>query len=88
MTDDVPPRRRLIGLPSMVLLGALGGLLAVGGALYMRAASSTNQVALASQPKPVTAALAAAQPFQPSRRYVGTIEPWLSASVGPQMVSG
>ena len=47
MTDDVPPRRRLIGLPSMVLLGALGGLLAVGGVLYMRAASSTNQVALA-----------------------------------------
>jgi membrane fusion protein (multidrug efflux system) len=81
------PRRKLIGLPSMILLGALGGVLAVGGVLYMRAASSTNQVALASQPKPVTAVLGASRPFQPTRRYVGTIEPWLSASVGPQMIS-
>jgi RND family efflux transporter MFP subunit len=90
MSDAHPepaPRRRLIGLPSMMLLGALGGVLAVGGVLYMRAASSTNQVALAAQPKPVTATLGAAQPFQPARRYVGTIEPWLSASVGPQMIS-
>ena len=89
MTDALPepPRRKLIGLPSMVLLGALGGLLAVGGALYMRAASSTNQVALTAQPKGVTAVVAKAEPFQPNRRYVGTIEPWLSASIGPQMVS-
>jgi len=79
--------KRLIGLPSMVLLGALGGLLGVGGVLYMRAASGTNQVALASQPKPVTAIVGAAHAFQPTRRYVGTIEPWLSASVAPQMVS-
>jgi len=84
---DPPRRRRLIGMPSMILLGALGGLLGVGGVLYMRAASDTNQVALASQPKPVTVAVAKSQPFQPSRRYVGTIEPWLSANVGPQMVA-
>jgi RND family efflux transporter MFP subunit len=84
---DPPRKRRLIGMPSMVLLGALGGLLGVGGVLYMRAAGSSNQVALASQPRPVTAVLGKAQPFQPTRRYVGTIEPWLSASVGPQMVS-
>lgn len=90
MNESIPEprrRRRLIGMPSMVLLGALGGLLGVGGVLYMRAASSTNQVALASQPKPVTVAVAKAEPFQPSRRYVGTIEPWLSANVGPQMIS-
>ena len=90
MNESVPeptPRRRLIGMPSMILLGALGGILGVGGVLYMRAASSSNQVALASQPKPVTAILGAAKPFQPTRRYVGTIEPWLSANVGPQMVS-
>lgn len=90
MNESIPEptrRRRLIGMPSMILLGALGGLLGVGGVLYMRAASSTNQVALASQPKPVTAIVGIAKPFQPSRRYVGTIEPWLSANVGPQMVS-
>jgi RND family efflux transporter MFP subunit len=87
VTTEPQPRRRLVGLPTMVLLGALGGLLGVGGVLYMRAASSTNQIALASQPKPVTAVRAKAEAFQPSRRYVGTIEPWLAASVGPQMVS-
>jgi membrane fusion protein (multidrug efflux system) len=90
MTESTPepaPRRRLVGMPSMILLGALGGLLGVGGVLYMRAASDANQVALASQPKPVTATVAKSQPFQPSRRYVGTIEPWLSANIGPQMVS-
>jgi RND family efflux transporter MFP subunit len=90
MSDVIPesqPRRRLVGMPSMVLLGALGGLLGVGGALYMRSASNTNQIALASQPKPVTAVPAKSEPFQPSRRYVGTIEPWLSANIGPQMVS-
>jgi RND family efflux transporter MFP subunit len=90
MSDLIPepqPRRRLVGMPTMVLLGALGGLLGVGGVLYMRAASSTNQLALASQPKPVTAVLATSNPFQPTRHYVGTIEPWLSASIGPQMVS-
>src|SRR6185312_4887845 len=26
-------------------------------------------------------------PFQPTRSYVGTLEPWVSASVGPQLVS-
>jgi RND family efflux transporter MFP subunit len=87
VTPEFQPRRRLVGMPTMVLLGALGGLLGVGGVLYMRAASSTNQVALASQPKPVTAVLGTDKAFQPTRRYVGTIEPWLSASVGPQMVS-
>jgi len=90
MNESVPeptPRRRLIGMPSMILLGALGGILGVGGVLYMRAASDANQVALASQPKPVSAIVAKPQPFQPTRRYVGTIEPWLSANVGPQMVA-
>jgi RND family efflux transporter MFP subunit len=79
--------KRLIGMPSMVMLGALGGLLGMGGVLYMRSASDTNQVALASQPKPVTVVAAKGEPFQPTRRYVGTIEPWLSANIGPQMVS-
>jgi RND family efflux transporter MFP subunit len=79
--------KRLIGMPSMIMLGALGGLLGVGGVLYMRAASSTNQIALASQPKPVTAVVGTAKPFPATRRYVGTIEPWLSTNVGPQMVS-
>lgn len=75
------------GLPTMVLLGMVGGLLAVGFVLYTRAASQTNDVALSKQPKPVTTVVAKAEPFQPRRRYVGTVEPWLEAKVGPQLVS-
>jgi RND family efflux transporter MFP subunit len=75
------------GWPTMILLGAVGGLLAVGGTMYTRNASHTNHVALAQSPKRVGAIAAVAQTYQPSRRYVGTIEPWLQAKVGPQLVS-
>lgn len=78
---------RRFGWPTMILLGATGGLLAVGGVLYRRNASQTNHVALAQAPKPVGAIAALAQPFQPSRRYVGTIEPWVQSSIGPQLIS-
>ena len=75
------------GWPTMILLGATGGLIAVGGVLYTHNASGTNKVALAQTPKPVSAIDAVAQPFQPSRRYVGTIEPWVQARIGPQLIS-
>ncbi|MEO6777374.1 MAG: efflux RND transporter periplasmic adaptor subunit [Kofleriaceae bacterium] len=81
------PARRRLGLPTMILLGALGGLLAVGGLLYMRQVANTNHVALASQPKQVTMVAAVTAPFQPRRRYVGTVAPWIEAKIGPQMVS-
>jgi membrane fusion protein (multidrug efflux system) len=81
-----PPRRRF-GIPTMIMLGALGGMLGVGAFLYMRAAGGRNQVALADAPKHVTTVAAVASPFQPRRRYVGTVAPWVQAKVGPQMVS-
>jgi membrane fusion protein (multidrug efflux system) len=76
-----------LGWPTMIILGAVGGLLAVGGMLYTRNTGGTNKVALAQSAKRVTAIAAVAQPYQPSRRYVGTIEPWVQAKVGPQLVS-
>ena len=82
-----PPPRRRIGMPTMVLLGALGGTLGVGGLLYMRAVAGTNHVALASSPKGVTMVAAVAEPYQPRRRYIGTALPWVKAKIGPQMVS-
>jgi membrane fusion protein (multidrug efflux system) len=75
------------GWPTMILLGAVGGLLAVGGVMYTRNAHRTNHVALADRAKQVAAIAAASQPYQPHRRYVGTVEPWLQAKVGPQLVS-
>jgi RND family efflux transporter MFP subunit len=75
------------GWPTMILLGAVGGSLAVGGLLYTHNTSRTNHVALASSAKRVGAIAAVAHPFQATRRYVGTIEPWVEAKVGPQLVS-
>lgn len=75
------------GWPTMILLGAAGGLLAVGGAMYTRNAARTNHVALAQSARRVGAIAVVAHPFQPRRRYVGTVEPWVQARVGPQLVS-
>jgi len=75
------------GMPTMIMLGGLGGVLAVGGLLYLHAVSGTNHTSLAEAPKQVTVIAAVAQPYQPRRRYVGTVEPWVQAKVGPQMVS-
>ncbi|HUJ62246.1 MAG TPA: efflux RND transporter periplasmic adaptor subunit [Kofleriaceae bacterium] len=71
----------------MILLGAVGGVLAVGALLYARNTARSNHEALAEHAKRVGAIAAAAAPFQPTRRYVGTIEPWVEARVGPQLVS-
>jgi membrane fusion protein (multidrug efflux system) len=76
-----------LGWPTMILLGATGGLLAVGGMLYTRNTGRTNKIALAQSAKRVTAIATVAQPYQPTLRYVGTIEPWVQAKIGPQLVS-
>jgi membrane fusion protein, multidrug efflux system len=75
------------GWPTMILLGAVGGLLTAGAVLYTRNTGNTNKVALAQNAKRVTAVAVVAHAFQPTRRYVGTVEPWVQAKVGPQLVS-
>jgi RND family efflux transporter MFP subunit len=64
----------------LVVLGALGGLV-------WRAQSKINNVALASTPKPVTVVAARSTMFRQARTYVGTLRPWIEASVGPQFIS-
>lgn len=71
----------------VVLIGGTVAVLLLGAFLLHRATSSTNQVALASQPKAATVVAPVAAHYRPERRYVGTIEPWVSARVGPQQVS-
>jgi RND family efflux transporter MFP subunit len=61
--------------------------LVLGGVLIYRAEAGTNKVALSSAPKPVTVAAVTSSAFRPSRTYVGTLEPWVMANVGPQLVS-
>jgi RND family efflux transporter MFP subunit len=45
-------------------------------------------VALSSSPKPVTVVAPRETTYRASRTYVGTIEPWVEAKVGPQIVQG
>ena len=81
------PRRRTKDGGRSSWITAVAFILCAGGLLVWRAESRTNKIALDAAPKPVTATPSAAERFQPSRSYVGRLEPWLVASVGPQLVS-
>src|SRR5512140_742470 len=73
-------------IPTIIGVGVAAVLL-IGVLLFRHARGSTNDVALSSLPKGVTAVRAVAASYRPTRRYVGTLEPWISARVGPQLVS-
>jgi len=83
--------RERVGTQSRLLpLGIAGGvllLLAGGAALLRRAEAGTNHVALSRDAKPVTVIATSETTFRASRTYVGTLEPWVRAAVGPQLVS-
>lgn len=79
--------RRKLAVPagvSGIVIFTLGG----GGLLLHRAESATNNVALADEPKGVTVIEAQSATFRESRRYIGTLDAWLQAKVGPQLASG
>jgi RND family efflux transporter MFP subunit len=79
-----PSRSRGVPLTITVAVVAIVGL---GALLAARAQERTNKVALASAPKPVTVVAAKAAPYHATRSYVGRLDPWVAASVGPQFVS-
>ncbi len=85
---EVPPsppaRRRLVPLAIGGMVVVLVTVLAI---MQRKADAGTNQVALASRPKPVTVVVARATTYRATREYVGTIEPWVEAKIGPQLVS-
>ncbi|MFI5300713.1 MAG: efflux RND transporter periplasmic adaptor subunit [Polyangiales bacterium] len=81
-----PNRGSSLWIPVAITLG-VAGILGGGWAMYRRAASKTNDVALASEPKPVSVVEARAGSYRGSRRYVATTEAWLQAKIGPQLVS-
>ena len=82
-------KKRFGGLPKVPVAVGAGTvvLLLAGALLFWRANSKVNKVALVSEPKLVTAVAAKASTFRPNRRYVGTLEPWVEAKVGPQYVA-
>jgi membrane fusion protein (multidrug efflux system) len=71
----------------VVIAGGAALVVLIGASLFWRAQSRVNHVALSSQPKRVTVVAARTSTFRPSRRYVGTLEPWVEAKIGPQFVS-
>ncbi len=88
-TGDAPARswfRRLPPVPlaiSIVVLVVLAG----GGLLLARSTSRVNKVPLSAEPKGVATGTAVAASFQPIAHYVGTVEPWIEARLGPQFVA-
>jgi RND family efflux transporter MFP subunit len=71
----------------VVIAAGVAAVLVIGGLLVWHAASKVNKVALASSPKPVTVIATPDETFRDSRTYVGTLRPWVEASIGPQYIS-
>lgn len=71
----------------LAVVAVVGATLTSLGLLYAKNQEATNKIALAAGPKGVTALAVEATSFRPSRRYVGTLQPWLVARLGPQVVS-
>jgi RND family efflux transporter MFP subunit len=61
--------------------------LVVAYAMLMRAEARTNSVPLAASPKSVAYAVAEPTSYRRTRHYVGTLRPWVEASIGPQFIS-
>jgi RND family efflux transporter MFP subunit len=55
--------------------------------LSVRAAHGENHLTLEAAPRPVTVVAARAAPYRDTRTYVGAVEAWVEASVGPQYIS-
>ncbi len=89
MIDEDAPKSRphLRSKLPLAIAGGVAAILLLGGLMVWRADARTNKVALASRPKPVTVVRAKAAMYRPTRTYVGTLQPWVQANVGPQLVS-
>lgn len=87
MSEPVPQKNgRDRKVPIAIALGVIGtGLLTL--TLSLRARGRENQVAQSQQKRGVSVVAAQAAEYRPTRRYVGTVAPWLEARVGPQFTS-
>ena len=70
-----------------IILGGTALVVGLGVFLIARADSHVNKITLESRPKAVTVVTARSAAYRPSRRYVGTILPWIEARIGPQLIS-
>ena len=70
-----------------IISGGTVAIVAIGAFLGWRSARAVNHSTLATEPQAVTFVEATASTFRETRTYVGSIEPWVEASVGPQYIS-
>ena len=84
--DSAEARTGRVGIRLPLALGVFI-LVLLGGFLLWRAQSRVNQVALAGTAKPVSVVKAKAAQYRSFRSYIGTLEPWEAAKVGPQLIS-
>jgi membrane fusion protein (multidrug efflux system) len=71
----------------LVLVAIAVIVLLVVVALVHHADGKVNRVALVAVPRPVSVVAARATTYSDSRKYVGVVESWIEASVGPQYIS-
>jgi membrane fusion protein (multidrug efflux system) len=86
MESSKAPVHRSLAIP-VGLAAGVAIVLAIGGLLVVRAESRVNKVALAASPKAVTAVAGRGTLYRETQTYVGTLRPWVEASVGPQFIS-
>jgi RND family efflux transporter MFP subunit len=79
MMKDIAPIVAISVGATVVILGAV--------MLSIRVAHGENHVPLEAAPRPVTVVAARTASYRDTRTYVGAVEPWVEASVGPQYIS-
>lgn len=89
--DEVPAdgnaARKLRRRVTISIASGTVAVILLGGALLWRSYRNANRMPLGVSPRPVSVLEAKAVPYRPRRSYVGTLEPWVEANVGPQFVS-
>lgn len=72
----------------LILIGGVSAvLIASGGLLLHRAEGKVNRVPLSGTPRAVSVVDAQMASYSDERDYVGAIDSWVEASVGPQYIS-
>ena len=88
MSEQNTPAPRRNHHRELIVIGVAFIAVVVFGAVLVRhAEGKVNRVSLAGSPRPVSVIGAEAAPYSDSRSYVGAIESWIEASVGPQYIS-
>jgi membrane fusion protein, multidrug efflux system len=85
-TDESVSHRPSRKVPIIVAV-AVAATVVLGVLMVARAGARVNKVALAAQAKGVSTVVAIASSYSPTRKYVGTLLPWVEAKVGPQLIS-